>query len=322
MKHLLAIDPGGTKCSAVLVAPDGTALAWNLSEVKGVTGRHISAISSACLPVIASAADEPLCVAAIDKTLSVASAMRLFPRGTQFFSITEAESAMVLANENYGVVVLAGTGAFTHLLTKAGRCFHLDGEGPLIGDFGGGFWIGQSALRAMARHHGHSRHATSLSRIIKTVFTRKDLCRITYLDVDANDRMTVASLAVAVNREAEAGDRVSREILFNAAHELAETVFDALDNFDLLDSDYPLIGTGSVICRSSILWERFVENVKSFAPNIRFQRLTQYPAVVGVALAGAKSLLPEHLYGDYRKKLLDSFFNIAGDSGVAQKEKI
>ncbi len=308
MKHLIGVDPGGTKCAALLVAPDGTALKWHSFRKERVTGRHLSAILSACKEVLAGHSGEMLCAATGgSRSFFKPEARQVFGPDIDFLSVHEYESATALADEKHGIIQIAGTGASLHLLAEDGQRVSMDGAGPLVGDFGSGFWIGLNALRAMARGQMHRRHATSLCEAISSIFSRRELGRIRVLKIDANDRMTVAALAEVVDAEAEGGDRVSREILRRAADELAETLFELLDNQNLLEAKLPYIGIGSVVCKSSIVWDRLVENIRTFAPNLRFVRLSQWPAVVGVALAGAQKVLNETDYRAYRSRLLASF---------------
>ncbi len=320
MKTMIAVDPGGTKCSALLADPDGRVLKFNRLVGRNATGRHLSSIAAACKPLLSAYDGSPLCVTSVGKMLTIPAARRMFKKefevlevmrrlfGAEFeyIAVSEAEAALAVAGEEHGIVALSGTGAFVHLIMEDGAVDHLDGRGPLIGDLGGGFWIGQSALRAMTRGLMHPRHATSLRRAIGTMMEPREFWKIALFNVKAGDRKTVAALAAVVSREAEAGDRVSREILLAAARELSETVFDALDKHDLLKSDYPLFGTGGVICGSDIFWNNFIENVRTFAPNLRFGRLMSHPAVAGVALAGARKLMEKASYELYRRNLLES----------------
>ncbi len=310
MRHLLGIDPGGTKCAALLIAPDGTALKWNCHSGKDVTGRHITAISSACFPLVGNFTD-PLYIALTgERHFNAGDIVRSEDVDAKFISVTESQAALALAGESYGIVLLSGTGAFAELVLPDLHLPRLDGLGPLVGDFGSGFWIGQSAFRAVSRSMMHKRHATSLVSAVKSKISDEQWHRLAHFNLNLHDRMTVASLAPIVNAEAEAGDRVSMEILCSAADELSVTVFDALDSGNALDAGHTLIGTGSVLCRSAIIWHRLVENVRKFAPNLSFKRLTDYPAVVGTALAGAKGLLEEKQYLEFGNRLLESFKSI------------
>ena len=45
-----------------------------------------------------------------------------------------------------GVVLTLGGGVVA-IASNQGRFSHADGKGPIFGDFGGGFWVGQSAMR-------------------------------------------------------------------------------------------------------------------------------------------------------------------------------
>ncbi len=322
MKHLLGVDPGGTKCAALLVAPDGTALKWHSFMKKRLTGRHLSAILSASKEVLAGHSGEMLCAAMGTRSFFKPEARQAFGPDIEFLPVPvhEYESATALADEKHGIIQVAGTGASLHLLAEDGQRVTMDGAGPLVGDFGSGFWIGLNALRAMARGRMHRRHATSLCEAIPSIFSRHELGRIRVLKIDANDRMTVAALAEVVDAEAEGGDRVSREILHRAADELAETLFELLDNENMLEAKLPYIGIGSVVCKSSIVWHQLVENIRTFAPNLRFVRLSQWPAVVGVALAGAQKVLSETDYRAYRLRLLASFSKLhVGDANDTSK---
>ncbi|RYG70462.1 N-acetylglucosamine kinase, partial [bacterium] len=50
-----------------------------------------------------------------------------------------------------GIVLSAGTGAICFGADEFGEKYYADGWGPLMGDEGGGYWIGIEALRAVCR---------------------------------------------------------------------------------------------------------------------------------------------------------------------------
>ena len=62
-----------------------------------------------------------------------------------------------------GIVVSAGTGAITLGADEFGEQFYADGWGPLLGDEGGGYWIGVEALRAICRALDGRAHPTQLT---------------------------------------------------------------------------------------------------------------------------------------------------------------
>ena len=66
------------------------------------------------------------------------------------------------------------------------------------------------------------------------------------LNLFAQDRSVVASLAHLVNQEAEAGDEVSKAILIEAAGTLAETFRDLVSVLGLGEQSHVVVGTGSL----------------------------------------------------------------------------
>lgn len=62
-----------------------------------------------------------------------------------------------------GIVVSAGTGAITFGADEFGEQFYADGWGPILGDEGGGYWIGVEALRAICRSLDGRSHPTALA---------------------------------------------------------------------------------------------------------------------------------------------------------------
>lgn len=121
-----------------------------------------------------------------------------------------------------GVVTIAGTGSIAFGRNAEGSTARAGGWGYLFGDEGGGFDIARQALRAVLRYEEGWGPATALGRLLLDVTG----------DANANDLMhrlytqewprpRVASLAKLVDRAAVEGDAVARDILSNAAQQLA-----------------------------------------------------------------------------------------------------
>lgn len=122
-----------------------------------------------------------------------------------------------------GIVTIAGTGSIAFGRNADGKTARAGGWGYIFGDEGGGLDIARQALRAALRFEEGWGPATALYR--------------TFLDAtgapDANDllhrfyteewpRPRIASLARLVDQTALAGDVLARQILMNAAQQLAE----------------------------------------------------------------------------------------------------
>lgn len=121
-----------------------------------------------------------------------------------------------------GIVTIAGTGSIAFGRNAAGRAARTGGWGYIYGDEGGGFDIARQALRAVLRAAEGWGPPTALApALLEAVGS-----------ADANDalhrfytpdwpRSRVAALAPLVDEIAMAGDAIAREILHNAAQQLA-----------------------------------------------------------------------------------------------------
>lgn len=295
MRHVLALDAGGSKCDVLFAREDGTVLGYGHvgadSASNGRTfvgfGRDPRSIQRA----IAQALGETRCNELDLTGFATSIPLRIFNEEQfpviRLHRIHEYEPAFTLLNEPAGIAVVAGTGAFVHCRTRDGRELHLDGLGPQLGDFGGGYQIGLLGLQAAARAGWHPRHRTSLEeRILQAIRpdeqARKHEIFIHFM-LAPRDRTDIAWFARIVDEEARAGDRIAIEILHKAADDLAGTIWDAVDRMAMAAADYPLIALGSIALKSEIFWARLCAGVQKFAPRVRFLRPEQ-PPVAGMAL--------------------------------------
>ncbi len=270
---VLALDSGGSKCEALLVAADGTVLRFARVSEPGQSGRSPATVERATCSVL-----KDIIVDNLIKPMDID------PENT---------GPLALAGETYGIVVTTGTGARVTGTTRDGRRLVLDGFGPVLGDEGSGYQIGLAAMRAAARAERHPRHATTLqSRILEiccdSSTNKKDdpikkVQELVGFSLKVHDRSVIAGMARIVDEEARRGDVIALEILKNSAQNLSETVRDLSDRLAIASDDYPLLAIGSVAVKSDIYWDEFSRRVLSFAPRFRMIRL-KYPPAAGVAL--------------------------------------
>ncbi|MFI2348062.1 N-acetylglucosamine kinase [Streptomyces sp. NPDC019443] len=120
-----------------------------------------------------------------------------------------------------GAVVSAGTGMIA-MGTDLSAWHRADGWGHLLGDCGGGAWIGRAGLEAALRAHDGRRggSAALLARMESVFGAAQELPGMLY---PRPDRPAVlASFAPEVGRCAAEGDAVSATILAGAARHIAE----------------------------------------------------------------------------------------------------
>lgn len=124
-----------------------------------------------------------------------------------------------------GMICIAGTGSIAYGRNSRRQLARVGGWGYIFGDEGGGFDLTRQALRAVLRHEEGWGPETSL---------RDALLEATGA-ADANDLMhrfyttsfprpKIAAFSKLVDAAANAGDSIARNILVNAAQQLATTV--------------------------------------------------------------------------------------------------
>jgi N-acetylglucosamine kinase-like BadF-type ATPase len=130
---------------------------------------------------------------------------------------TEAALAGAFRGEP-GVVVIAGTGSGALGRDRKGRSCRAGGHGFLLGDEGGGYWIGREAVRAALRASDGTGPPTTLDRLVREAFG--DLtAAVRRVHSHPTDRGTLAGLVPGV--VAAASDPVAAGILDTAADALA-----------------------------------------------------------------------------------------------------
>jgi N-acetylglucosamine kinase-like BadF-type ATPase len=187
-----------------------------------------------------------------------------------------------------GAVVAAGTGAVALGTDLRGRWRRVDGWGYLVGDCGGGSWIGRYGLDAALRaHDGRTGGSPLLLDRLRDRFgdpvalARELACR--------PDRAALlAGFAPEVLAAADGGDGRSVEIVARAGTHLAESVVAAL-----LPGGTRVTAVGGPVTASRLLSGRFAAEVHALRPDVEVCA----PAgtgVEGAVLLAAAGELPPH----------------------------
>ncbi|WP_328807672.1 N-acetylglucosamine kinase [Nonomuraea antri] len=193
-----------------------------------------------------------------------------------------------------GAVVAAGTGVIALGTDLAGVWNQSDGWGHLLGDHGGGAWVGAQGLHAALRAHdgrvGGS--AALLERMTARFGDPFDLVALMYEPGVAAHQL--ASFAPAVGDAARAGDPVARQIWAEAGRQLAHTAVAAAKGLD------PVFSWGGRLFEASdLLMAEFQDAVRALAPGARFVPPHGTSADGALALARAAvagEIRPRHPY--------------------------
>src|SRR5687767_3846468 len=176
--HVLGIDAGGTKTVCLLADGNGEVIA----EARGGGANLQSAGELAVEKVLHQVMEEALgerdilpaaiClgIAGVDRpddAEAVRGIMRRIGFKTPTLVVNDALVALVAgAGEDPGVVIVAGTGSIAYGKDGSGHAARAGGWGYLLGDEGGGFWIGRSALSAVVRQFDGRGPATLLTDLV------------------------------------------------------------------------------------------------------------------------------------------------------------
>jgi hypothetical protein len=176
--YVLGIDAGGTKTVCLLAEGNGRVLAQsrgggaNLQasgelEVEKVLhrlmeetlGQHDVRPDAICLGI--AGVDRPT------DSQAVQGIMRRIGFKARVVVVNDALIALVAgAGDQPGVVIVAGTGSIAYGVDGNRRACRAGGWGYLLGDEGGGFWIGRAALSAVVRQFDGRGPATRLTDLV------------------------------------------------------------------------------------------------------------------------------------------------------------
>ncbi len=230
---VIGVDLGGTGARAAL-ADGGHLLAQ--SELLGVTDRARTVIDlvTELLARTHLSSVDAIAVGATGFVLTGAELRERLPHKL----LTHAPQLLLCSDmvSSYagalglapGVVLAAGTGAVALGTDLKGTWSRVDGWGYLVGDFGGGSWIGRTALSAALRFaDARPGGSEPLLQALKARFGEP--AALVALLRDRPDRAGVmAGFVPAVKQAAEDGDPVAGEILAEAGRHLADTAVAAI----------------------------------------------------------------------------------------------
>lgn len=141
--------------------------------------------------------------------------------GAQAVPSSDYEIALVGGHgARRGLLLLAGTGSLAYGVNAAGAAALVGAWGYLLGDEGGGYWLGAQGLRAVARMADGRGRATALAPALLGALgleTARALVPWLYAAPRVSD---VARLAPLVLACAADGDAVARGLVERAAREL------------------------------------------------------------------------------------------------------
>ena len=182
-------------------------------------------------------------------------------------------------------ICIAGTGVGCWGKNAGGEIAQTDGVGPLLGDRGSGYWIGENALRHAARAFDSVIDVDDLSRAVMAHFGVSDikaLIRIVYAPDFERARVAELARVVLANENVAA----AADILARAGQELAATSLAVLTKLSGGEVCGEVALIGGVLAHAAPVRVAFVEKLAQSSTSIAFVEARYEPAV------GAALLLP------------------------------
>ncbi len=202
-------------------------------------------------------------------------------------AVNDALIALVAgADEEPGVVVIAGTGSIAYGVGPDATAARAGGWGEVYGDEGSAFWVGARALAAVVRAADRRGPATALSSLVlrhagvdridglvAQVFARKDR------------RQAIAAMAGLVAKADAEGDAVASEILGAAAAELALAAASVVEQLTMRGERFRVVLSGGLFKMAPVLASMLATRMGEVAPRASTGVLIDEPALGAVRLA-------------------------------------
>ena len=301
---LLAVDGGGSKVDAALLARDGTVIAAtrvpNVNDGADPFG-YLDGVAAGVEEVARLAGLDPerrplaplgvFCLAGADLPADDRRIVRwLSKQGFAAEDVLRNDTFAVLragTERTWGVGVVCGYGTNCSGVAPDGRMYRLPAVGPISGDWGGAIEIGGTALWHALRDEDGRGARTTLRRLVPQHFglrRPRQVMEAIYFGRLSEDRL--AELAPVVFEAAAAGDTLAQSIVDRQADEVVAMAVAAIHRLRMAKLDVDVVlGGGIFRNRLPGFFERIVEGVRRVCPAARVTVLGA-PPIVGAVMLG------------------------------------
>ncbi|MSO61324.1 MAG: ATPase [Acidobacteria bacterium] len=306
--HVLGIDAGGTKTTALLADADGRVVgegragganlqAHGELEVEKVL-HHVIDLAVEGHPAPAAVC---LGLAGVDREGDgevIRGIMRRLGFRAHTVIVNDALIALVAgvplregsSEVSQGLVLISGTGSIAYGVNQHGLAARAGGWGTSLGDEGSGYWIGRRALKAVARDaDGRGPH----TRLTPLVLAHFSLSRpeqlVSEIYDQAQGKRAIASLGATVEQARAEGDIVATEIMRQAADELTLAAASVIARLDMRGEQFPILLSGGMIRSAHWLAAEVTARLAEVAPRSVVSALDGEPVLGAVRLALAEA---------------------------------
>ena len=197
---------------------------------------------------------------------------------------TDLDLTLEATGSGPAIVLIAGTGSAAVGRGREGQLARVGGHGPLLGDEGSAYDIGQraaiDALRAADRGMANSALAARVLRELRVTDWEEFQLRV----YGAPDEVFPRIFPV-VAAAGEEGDEQARVLLQAGAARLAWLVADLVERLQLKSRRFLLVKSGGMIGRSTYFDQAMDDRLRLAAPHAEFGELAMTPAEAAARMA-------------------------------------
>jgi len=256
-QFLLAIEGGGTKTRVLLADAAGEILAREIGGPasglyisRGAYGREMRKLLGRVERIAKAKGGRVTTVGLggpMDRALVEQTVQRVLGK-VRIIHAGESDIAFALHGVEWGVSLVAGTGASCRAHPPEELAIGCGGFGPQFGDEGSGYWIGRAAISAAMRAGDRRGPETALTaRLCAFYGLSRVLDILRFVDKSGHVSGTkVASCVPQVFAAANAGDAIANGICREAGLALGRLVVATARNVKWSRTPIPLVLTGGV----------------------------------------------------------------------------
>lgn len=290
---VVGVDGGGTKTRAILADEQGKQLAEAIGPGSAARPNEIEQSAGVIAGVVRDIFEQAELGGQRPRVVCVGVAG--VGREAQRQALHEALASHQLADEivvqtdfgvalddafgdGPGILLIAGTGSSAFGRGPAGSTARCGGWGPVIGDEGGGAWIGRRALSVVSAAADGREPETALTGAILTAAEVSEASELIAWAADATPGK-LATLAPVVISVADAGDLRANSIVSMAVEELALHVRSlARQLFVDERASVPVAFTGGLLTKGTSYRKRLEHRLKSAVPGAHINAQEVDPA--------------------------------------------
>lgn len=305
MKIILAIDGGGSRTRCLAIDRHGQVV----SQAQSGPSNHLLIAGEVVRQSLAEAIDQTLKSANLNRDDVVCVSAGLAGVDFDGAGVPEMKALlrelgvdravvngdMVIAHAgalgmHEGVIALAGTGSAILGIGAHGERVKIGGWGPVYGDEGAAYRIGQMSLRAAAREYDGRGPETALTTALLSALGLREFRETVWrVYVEGMEPREIAALSSVAYETAVAGDEVARAIFAEAGEELAESVTAAIRQLNFTGAEILVSYQGTVLEACMLVRESFAKALRVCFPNIVVVP-PRFEPVIGAYLLGCEAL--------------------------------